>query len=176
MTKNRIIPLLLTCTVAMMLVMILTGASLKTPETPRGILDLELAHSISRVNVILNAWSPATIHDTDNISNAKSNTGYDFVFILFYSLFLLNACNALAASFTGIAYATGKLLAKAAIVAGVLDIMENIGMLFTLNEWVSSDIIFITAVFAIAKWILVITIVAYLLIALPFYLYRRSRR
>ena len=49
------------------------------------------------------------------------------------------------------------------MVAGVLDIGENIGMLATLFMWPSNTIAMLTTILATIKWVLVIIAVLYLL-------------
>ena len=136
-----------------------TGASLK-PATPHGIVDLELAYNTNCASKIIHAWTP-----NNNINAAKTNTWFDFIFLFFYSLFLYNTCNFLSGFFTSFLNTAGRLLAKAAIAAGFLDILENIGMLITLNGHISSGITFFTAFFSFIKWMLVIAAVLYMLVA-----------
>ena len=57
----------------------------------------------------------------------------------------------------------GFLIAKGALVAGVLDIGENIGMLATLFNQPSNTIAMLTTILATIKWVLVIIAVLYLL-------------
>lgn len=146
-------------TATMIVVIIKTGATLQ-PATTNGILDLELAYSTAKATNVINAWAA-----TDNINAAKTNTWFDFIFIFFYSLFLYNTCNFLSKSFTSFLNRAGRLLAKAAIAAGILDILENMGMLITLNGFISSGITFLTAFFSFIKWMLVIALVLYMLVA-----------
>ena len=52
-------------------------------------------------------------------------------------------------------------MAKAALIAGMLDILENTGMLLTLNGHLSQYITLLTFIFSISKWILVIAAILY---------------
>lgn len=135
-----------------------TGASLKTPATPKGILDLEFAYNSAKASIVLNAWAPNSI--TDNIAVAKNNTWYDFIFLLFYSPFLFFTCKKIAQITNS---KTGLLIAKSALCAGALDVFENAGMLITLSGNTSDSIALLTVIISVTKWILAITAVIYLL-------------
>lgn len=152
-------PFLITGTAVMIVVMITTGASLK-PATPNGIIDLELAYNIAKTTQVINAWTA-----THNISIAKANTWLDFIFLFFYSLFIYNTCNYLSKFFVSFLKISGTLVAKGAIAAGVLDVLENIGMLITLNGHINSSITFLTACASFIKWIFVIAAVLYMIVA-----------
>lgn len=147
----------------MLVVMAKTGATLKTTATPNGILDLEFAYDKEKTATVLNAWKgflPA-----DNILAAKVNTWLDFIFLCFYSLFLNKVCGMIAAKHKGFLFLAGKLLAAGSLTAGLLDVLENIGMLASLNGSVSNTVSLLTCIFAIAKWLLVLSAVLYISIA-----------
>lgn len=167
---------LVTGTIVMLYVMALTGRSLKTPETPLGILNLEFAYNISKADAVINAWKPVEINDTDNIRVAIKNTWLDFIFLFFYSLFLFYTCKTISESFSGILYKLGMLFAMGALNAGLLDIAENAGMLLTLNGYLAGNIVLLTTVCAVVKWILALAAVAYILLVGPFALYKGNKR
>jgi len=135
-----------------------TGAVLKTPEASMGILNLEFAYNTSKITRIFYSWS--SINSVDIITAAKNNTYWDFVFLFFYALFLLYSCKKIAKLNES---KIGFLIAKGALVAGVLDIGENIGMLATLFNQPSNTIAMLTTILATIKWVLVIIAVLYLL-------------
>ena len=157
--KNRRLIILLAGTLLMTAVMTIHGASLKTPGTPKGILNLEFAYNTAQASSVLNAWAATSA--TNNIIQAKMNTWLDFIYLFFYSLFFFHACKILANSFSGSIQITGSLMAKAALIAGMLDILENTGMLLTLNGHLSQYITLLTFIFSISKWILVIAAILY---------------
>ena len=146
----------------MVMVMSKTGATLKTPATPLGILNLEFAYNGAKADIILNAWQPNEKYN--NIEVAESNTWLDFIFLFFYSLFLYKACKILSGAYNGNLQKTGLLLANGALMAGLLDILENAGMLFTLQGNINNSILLLTTIVSIIKWILALAAVAYLLI------------
>ena len=71
-------------TLVMVVVMAKISASLKTPATPKGILDLEFAYNTAKTTAVMSAWAPN--NSINNISTATNNTYYDFIFLLFYSI------------------------------------------------------------------------------------------
>ncbi len=147
----------------MIFVMVKTGAPLKTPATPKGILDLEFACDKQRTDIVLTAWA------VDNkIEAATQNTLWDFVFLFFYSLFLFFCCKKLMTKFvpTNWKHNAGKFFANAAIAAGLLDVGENLGMLQTLGGNGSDTVSLVTVICSLIKWTLVLLVIAYVLIAL----------
>jgi len=157
----------------MMLVMAKTGSTLKTPATPMGILDLEFAYNLSKAQTVLNTWAPTS--QLDNIAVAKNNTWWDFVFLFFYAGFLFLACKKIAGNYDGPVAAAGNIIAKAAILAGILDVFENIGMLITLQGNTSTAIAFGTTFVSVIKWGLPLIAVLYLLTGLLVLGYRKTR-
>jgi hypothetical protein len=162
--KKLLLPFFLLGSLAMIVVMTKTGAILKTPETPMGILNLEFAYNTAKTTPIINSW--ASINNADVITAAKNNTYWDFVFLFFYAGFLFLACKKIAAKTTGSFSRAGKLIAKGALWAGFLDIIENTGMLLTLNNQGSSTISFCTSFVSVIKWALAIIAVLYMLTGL----------
>jgi hypothetical protein len=157
--KKLLLPFLFVGTICMIFVMGKTGATLKTIATPKAILDLEFAYNKTKVTNIINAWSPNAV--VDNISKAKINTYLDFIFLAFYASFLFFGCKKIAELNKS---NTGLLIAKGALLAGLLDILENISMLISLSNNASNTIAILTTLFAIIKFILVIAAVLYMLI------------
>ena len=156
--KKYTIPFFLLGSVVMIYVMAKTGAPLKTPATLHGILDLEFAYNAEKTTVVINAWA-----SLDNIVAAKLNTWLDFLFLFFYSLFLFFACKKIAGTFHGTVAKAGQLIAKGALVAGFLDILENMGMLIALNGHISGSIALCTTFVSVIKWVLAIMALLYVL-------------
>ncbi len=171
--KKLLLPFFFLGTIAMMIVMAKTGATLKTATTPMGILDLEFAYNTTKTTAIINAWAPTTA--LDNIAVAKVNTYWDFLFLFFYAGFLFMACKKIAAKIKGPVAKAGSIIAKAALLASFLDIIENAGMLLTLNNQGSSSIAFCTTFISIIKWVLAIIAVLYVLTGLLILVYRRMK-
>ena len=171
--KKPLFLFLLTGTLVMMGVISKTGASLKTSLTPHGIINLEFAHNAAKTRAIINVW--AGIKSADNIRAAKLNTWLDFIFIFFYSLFLFYLCKELAASTAGFLYVAGNVLANGSLVAGLLDILENTGILISLSGHITNNISLLTAISSIVKWALVLTAVVYILFGLAVILYKKYK-
>jgi hypothetical protein len=167
--KKLLLPFLFVGTMFMIFVMGKTGASLKVAHTPKGILDLEFAYNKTKTTSIINAWSLNII--VDNISKAKINTYLDFIFLAFYASFLFFGCKKIAESNKS---NIGLLIAKGALLAGLLDIIENIGMLISLSGYASNTIAIITTFCASIKWILAIIAVLYLLIGILLFAFRKK--
>lgn len=160
--RKYFFPIVAVGSLVMVILMSKTSATLKTPATPLGILNLEFAYNAAKAGTVLNAWQPN--ERIDNIEIAKFNTWLDFIFLFFYSLFLYKASKMLSGTYKGTLQKTGLLLANGAILAGLLDIMENAGMLFTLQGNINNAILLLTTAVSIIKWILALAAVAYLLI------------
>lgn len=84
--RKYFFPLVAVGSLVMVIVMSKTSATLKTPATPLGILDLEFAYNGTKGGTVLTAWNAN--EKIDNIEVAKFNTWLDFIFLFFYSLFL----------------------------------------------------------------------------------------
>ena len=170
--KKPLLLFLLAGTLIMMVVMAKTGASLKTPLTTLGILNLEFAYNTKMAGKVINVW--ASMSSVDNIGAAKFNTKLDFIFLSFYSLLLFYLCRMVAKTSSGYMYSTGILLAKGSIVAGLLDILENTGMLLELNGHITSSITLFTFICASLKWALVLAAVLYILANGSIILYKNA--
>ena len=171
--KKLLLPFFFLGSIAMMVVMLKTSASLKTDATPMGIIDLEFAYNTTKTSAIINAWAPT--NELDNISVAKVNTYWDFLFLFFYAGFLFMACKKIAANIKGPVAKAGNIIAKAALLAGFLDVLENAGMLLTLNNQGSSTVAFCTTFISIIKWGLALIAVLYVLTGLLVLTYRRIK-
>ena len=159
--KKYSIPFFLIGSLVMIYVMAKTGAPLKTLATPNGILDLEFAYDTEKTAIVTNAWS--VTGPVDIIAAAKFNTWLDFIFLFFYSIFLFLASKKIYRSFAGKFGQAGKTVAKGALLAGLLDIVENTGMLISLSGHSSGFLSFITSFCSVIKWILAIMAVLYVL-------------
>jgi len=174
--KKFLLPFFFIGSMAMIVVMAKTGATLKTPATPHGILDLEFAYSSSKIAIVLEAWRPKDPRLTCGINcDAVINTYWDFIFLFFYAGFLFLACKKIASNIKGPVATAGNIIAKGALVAGFLDILENAGMLYTLSYHDSSVIAFATTFTSVIKWVLALIAVLYVLTGLLVLAYRRIK-
>jgi hypothetical protein len=145
----------------MMVIMAKTGGPLKTAATTSGILNLEFANTKQKVEDVLTAWKLASHTRLDVIASAKLNTGFDFIFLIFYSFFLYCCCKQLSLLLPpkNVMAAWLSKAAPAALLAGILDLIENFGMLRSLSGNVSETVAQATSLAAIIKWLLVVFIV-----------------
>jgi hypothetical protein len=175
--KKYLLLFLLMGTVVMMVVMAKTGASLATKDTPIGILNLELPFNKLKADSVVTAWKTSfDKNGTVNIQVAKTNTWWDFLFMIFYSSFLFVAVTKLADNFNGGFGRAGKNLAKAAFIVAALDIAENIGLFQMLNGNITHGIALFTSICSTIKWLLAIVIVLYMLLTAPIALYYNKLR
>ena len=170
--KKLLLPFFFIGTIALMVVMVKTGAILKTPEAPMGILNLEFAYNTAKTTPIINSW--ASINKADVITAAKNNTYWDFLFLFFYAGFLFLACKKITAKTAGSFSKAGHAVAKGILLAGFLDIIENTGMLLTLNDQGSSTIAFTTTFVSVIKWALALIAVLYVLTGLLALAFRKK--
>ena len=173
--NKLLIPFFILGTIIMIAVMLTTGKPLKTTSTPGGIVNLEFAYNKDKVDSVFNAWGINTASSKINI--ARTNTYWDFLFIFFYSGLLFLASRRFSGIYrenTGFNRA-GKLLARLAIVAGVLDVIENGCMLQTLNGSSHHFYALCAAVCAGIKFTLLTVVVLYVFISLPLSAYAKFR-
>lgn len=173
--KKLLIPFFILGTVAMIIVMGKTGKPLKTTSTPMGIVNLEFAYNTVKVDSVFKAWDAGSVNSKIDI--AKTNTYWDFLFIVFYAgLFFLwsRHLSNIYREGTGFNKA-GKLFAKLALTAGMLDVIENICMLQSLNGNTSNGFTLIATVCASLKFCFLFVTVMYVFVSLPLSAYAKFR-
>lgn len=171
--KKVLFLLFLLGTLTMIFIMADTGALLKTPAAKLGIINLELAYNTAKTTAILNSWAPTA--GADRIAAAKFNTYSDFLFLFFYAGLLYLACKAIANSSKGILAKWGYVIATSTLIAGFADVLENTGILFSLNGLVSPLVSFCTAFFSVIKWSLILIAVLYIFAGLLVLAYRKMK-
>ncbi|MBL0110686.1 MAG: hypothetical protein IPP42_07445 [Saprospiraceae bacterium] len=153
MKINKTLKLLFSGTLLSIIIMQYTGHPLKVPTTPNGILALEFANTPAKVQSIIDAWQPLNNRGRSNIAQARLNTYWDFVFILFYSS-LLYYWNQYYSHTTIMFRFIGKVSGLIAILAGILDIVENLGMFKSLAGNISTSNAQLTSACATIKFCL----------------------
>lgn len=152
--------------ILMMAAMRWQGAVLITPDSPRAIVDLELANEPQRVQTLLSIWS---------IKDVRLNIQIDFLFIVAYVVFLTLAAERMAAKWKiSTMQLIGWLLARLALVAGFLDIAENLLMLQTIDQSYSPLSLNLTRYAALLKFGLVGLVLLYLLISIPLFFKKKA--
>jgi putative Mn2+ efflux pump MntP len=154
-------------TVIMIIVMRVQGSSLTTDLSPRGILDLEFADTTDRLVELVAGL---------DLSVIRINIWLDFVFIFFYTWFLSLAGRRIALRWgpRNEFRRTGFFLAKAAFVAGVFDVMENILMLKSIAGDYSAFSLQATFYCAWIKFMILLFILLYIMISLPRIIRKKS--
>ncbi len=148
------------CTAISMFILVMHGQALKTPETPMGIIDLELARTTERASQIYLAWSPALT------SLAIKNTYIDFLFLTSYGLLLFSLCSTVLIWYKGFWRLTGRWLSIAMIIAAFFDCFENILMIKILKGSLGKELVASTFMFASVKFLLVAVGILYIIISL----------
>lgn len=135
------------------------GASLKTSASPKGIIELEMATQSRQVAVLMDTW---------DMSVVKMNIWIDFLFIVSYVAFLALASEAVSGKWKmqGMKI-IGLTLARVAVVAGILDIGENLLMLQTIAGNFTVLSLQMTHYFATIKFTLAAIVLIYLMISIP---------
>jgi hypothetical protein len=168
MNPRSLLLLLFIGTVVMIAVMRWHGEPLVTPVSKAGIVSLELAKTTEQSNIILNQWKNDGI-----IQQAITNTYIDFLFLLFYSLFLYAVCWSYSLRQQAPWASMSRKLAMAALLAGLCDVIENYFMLQMLEQQVTETRAYLSWLFAAIKFMLLIPVVLWSLICLPL-LFRRK--
>jgi len=114
---------LLGLTILQILVFAITGASLTTVAAPYGVVSFELAGSVEAVVEILNSW------DADAKLRTAFGLGFDYLFMVTYVSTIAFGCGMAARVLPRSNWPLarwGNLLAWGAILADLLDAVENI--------------------------------------------------
>ena len=148
-------------TVLLLIAMQSFDAPLNTTAAPNGIVSFELAKDMDVSQIILSSWD-----ETAKV-NAGLSLGFDFLFLIAYSIFLASLCYAVAKRFkerNKWIYKLGLSLAVFQFVAALFDIIENIALIKLLlgsQNGVYSTLVFY---FASIKFILIILGLLYIII------------
>lgn len=153
-------------TLAMMFVMRYQGAVLVTPQSPRGILDLEFANTPAKLQNLLGLWDHASV---------KWNIGLDFLFIAAYASFFSLLTQQTANLSTGFMRTAGHALSRLSWLAAILDVVENGLMWFSFEQYYSVNSLVLTYYCAFFKFVLVGLAILYLLLSVPAWLKQKQR-
>jgi hypothetical protein len=142
----------LTITLALMIFLTIHREDLKTDDAPSRIVSLELAWSKATAEKVINSWTP------QQRQTAVSQVLIDFIFIAAYACLLLYMGMASAtwaqthrlAAIAPLAIAAGL----GGFAAGILDCLENLGLLAMLWSKPTGVLAFLTSLFATLKFVL----------------------
>jgi hypothetical protein len=133
------------------------GRNLITPQSPKGIIDLEFAKTAVRLHQLQSFWNQETV---------LQNIYLDFLFIIAYTWFLVTACKALKNS-------KSHIFSALTISAGAFDVLENFLLILVLNGKFSATVLQIVYYAAAIKFILVVIVLAFIILSL-FGLFRKE--
>jgi ABC-type Fe3+-siderophore transport system permease subunit len=168
MKPNRLLLFLFAGTIVMIAVMRWHGAPLETPVSKMGVVSLELAKTTEQSNIILHQWKQDQV-----VEQAIINTYIDFIFLIFYSLFLYAVCWSYSLRQQPPWASVSRILAMTALLSGLCDVIENYFMLQMLEQQVTETRAYLSWLFASIKFMLLIPVVLWSLICLPL-LFRRK--
>ena len=141
------------------------GRSLKTALNPIGIIDLELADTVTELNAVLVNW---------DLNIVRLNIWIDFLFIAAYTFFFVQSLQIFIAKHRiHWLKQVGKRLIALAYLAAMLDVLENILMLFSISGYYSNSSVLITASTASLKFVVIGCILLYLIGSLLFSISRK---
>ncbi|MFZ1527401.1 MAG: hypothetical protein WAT19_01535 [Ferruginibacter sp.] len=159
-------------TILMIYIMSVTGKPLKTSASPSGILNLEFASTAAATANIVNAWEKEGL-----VKKAEINTYWDFIFLLFYSTLLFILCRGVSNRIDSKNFLnkTGKFLAAGALAAGMMDVLENGGMLASLAGLIRDNISLFTFTASVIKWSLVALCIFYIMVGTLYILFKKRK-
>lgn len=135
------------------------------PVTPGEIVHFEMAKEASVAKTMLENWKVS-----GNLNKAVTGVYLDFLFILLYSSGLATACVFLAKlTKHEILGRAGKIFSYLLIIAAVCDIIENIGMLKSMQGTVKSWNVMLAYDMAATKFSIVILSLLFIIICLIFW-------
>jgi hypothetical protein len=164
-SRTRVFWVFFTLAVALMVILQLLGAPLRTAAAPAGIVSYELAGQAAESQKILSAW------DAVEKAFAGLNLGLDYLFIVSYVGAIGLGCSLLAVKlvqrFRALAY-IGVTLAWAQFLAAAFDSLENIALLKLLFGSEQPAWSVVARACAIPKFLIVLLGLLYILVALVF--------
>jgi hypothetical protein len=126
------------------------GQSLITPQSPKGIIDLEFAKTADRLHQLQLFW---------NRQNVLQNLYLDFLFIIAYTWFLVTVCKAVNKS-------KSNIFSAFTISAGAFDVLENFLLIIVLNGKFSTAILQVVYYVALIKFLLIVIVVGFIALSL----------
>jgi hypothetical protein len=152
-------------TLALMTILAVQGAPLRTGAATRGVVSFELPWTAERAAEVKRAWEEGP---GDLVARAKRQIGIDFAFLLVYPLALSLAGARLSESPhdgpTLVGAPVGVFIAWAVLLAGPLDLVENLAMLRMLGAGVSGGLARLASWCAAVKFTLVFAALGYVVL------------
>lgn len=130
------------------------GQTLVNAVSPKGIIDLEFAKTSEKLIALKTGWIKKDV---------TTNIYLDFLFIISYTWFFILAC--LYIKKVAKASTISSVFITVAIVAGLLDVLENCLMLFTISHSNNARALEFTYYSALLKFVLIGILILYLLLS-----------
>lgn len=128
-----------------------------TPQSPKGILDLEFAKTRERFHQLQLFWNHETV---------LQNIYLDFLFIIAYCWFLVTVCKA-------VNNTKSNFFSGLAVSAGAFDVLENFLMILVWNRQFEPSLLQVVYYAAAIKFLLAGIVVSYLILSM-FGLFKRE--
>ncbi|MCU0321591.1 MAG: hypothetical protein MUE72_04200 [Chitinophagaceae bacterium] len=155
MTKKIVIAAF--ATVVMIVVMRWMGVELESKESPWGIVSFEFAKTFEEGKTIINTIGQRPL---------QWNISIDFLFLIAYTFLFFLCCKALMNQYRSSGLKTlGLIFLELSVLAGVLDLVENIAMLITLGGYGSDISVGVSYYTAIAKFSVIAVVIVYIIVA-----------
>ena len=150
-------------TLSVLLILQFQGAALKTEISPQGIVDLEFAGTITRLEQLISRWDFSTV---------QLNILLDFLFIPSFTFFFIISIKILINSLDfKLIEKIGKTLIKFAFVAALFDVLEDILMLFSIYGMNLKTSLPLTPYVAGIKFLIIAVILSFLIVCLILWLF-----
>ncbi len=150
---------LLGATLFIFILLRIQGDDLRQPYANNGIVSMEFAYTANKATAIAEGWR------ADNLlQKATNNILIDFLFIPFYALLFYTLAGSISVRLKGKASTLGVLLAFFSLIAGCLDVLENLFMLLSLHLFRTNLTALLTAAFAGLKFMLLFMALLYIII------------
>lgn len=135
------------------------GADLIQPYSPKGIVSLELATSATATAKVIDGYTADGL-----IGKTRLNILIDFFFIPFYAMLFYTLAGSISVRLKGRAATAGVLLAFFSLIAGLLDVFENIFMLFATYDLYNDLTAILTCFLAAMKFLLLLIAFGYIIL------------
>ena len=126
------------------------GRNLVTPQSSKGIIDLEFAKTPGRLHQLQLFWNQQTV---------LQNLYLDFLFIIAYTWFLVTVCKA-------VKNRKSNIFSVVTISAGTFDVLENFLLILVLNGKFNPSVLQIVYYVALIKFLLIGTVVGFIVLSL----------
>lgn len=133
------------------------GSNLITPQSPRGIIDLEFARTIEHFRPLQFFWNHEAV---------LQGIYLYFLLVIAYTWFLVTSCKLLANN-------RSNLFSAFAVSAGAFNVLENFVMILVWNQRFDPSVLQMVFYAAIIKFILIFLVIGFIILSL-FGLFRQE--